>query len=88
MAQLQAASNHSADQFIGVCFSRVERALTLAIFQNADAIGDEKDLFQTMSNINDADALFSQLPDYSKESPRFGISQRGGRLIKDHQLRI
>ena len=79
--------HHLGDGFlIGV--GGLDCALILPVAQNGDAVGDLKDLFHAVRNIDDPDALALQIRDHVKEHHLFRIRQRGGGFVKDHRLGV
>ena len=59
------------------------RAHARAVAQDGDAVGDLKQLFQPVRDVDDADALRPQLADHPEQMLHLAVAERRGRLVHD-----
>ena len=57
----------------------------LAIAKHRDAIGESSDFIQSVTDVNDRDAILTQLLQPLEQCLRLGDAQRCGRLVEDQQ---
>ncbi len=78
---IQRPAHHHLDQVRAVDLADCPRGRQLAIAQDHHTVGDGKDLFQPVADVNDPEAVGLQVADDGEEPLHFRRGQRGGRLI-------
>src|SRR5260370_18063754 len=81
-------ANHEADEFLLVDVRTWEGGDQLPITHDRDPVGDAEDLIQAVRDIQDSYALCRKIADNVKQLFDLLTSQRSGRLIHNHELRI
>ena len=82
-----ASDHHLHHLLVGDLFTR-KRANVCAIAQHHDAIGDLFNFIQAVRNVDDGDALRTQIVDDFKQARRFCERQTRGRLIHDQDAGV
>ena len=85
---LDFTANHVGDDLIHGSIPEIHGIDVLTVTHNGDPIHNVLQLFQSVGNIDDSAAIFSQLPNDTEEFINFLGCQRRGRFIHDQNLGI
>ena len=81
-------ADHHVDDVVLCAFLGDQRADVAAVAHDADPVRDDFDLIHPVGNVYDAQLLRPQIPDDLEQLVDLRLRQRGGRLVKDDDLRF